>query len=109
MFRAGERNHRKPVREWCEMLLQFVWRPARWDKMNFVEIETAVGCARDSEMAVMDWIERAAKKRDAARMVSCGGAVRLGDGQCVSVDGGCSLFSCGSCSKSSEECETLGI
>src|SRR5882672_3592473 len=91
------------------MLLELVRRPAGWDEMNFVEIEAAVGGAGDREMAVMDRVERAAKKRDAARMMFCGSAVRLSGGQCDSVEDACSLFSCGSGSKSSAECAIFGI
>src|SRR5690348_10873582 len=84
-------------------------RTAGRDEMNLVEVEAAVGGAGDGEMAVVDGVERATKKRDAAGMMFSGGAVRLGGGQRGSVEDACSLFSCGSCSKSSAECATLGI
>ena len=89
--------------KWREVLLEFVRRSAGRNEVNFVEIETAICGARDGKVAVVYGIEGTAKDCDAAGMMSCGGAVRLGDSQCVSVDGDCSLFSCGSCSKSSEE------
>jgi hypothetical protein len=54
--------------------------------MNFVEIETTIGGAGDREMAVVDGVERATKKRDTARMMLGGGAVRLSDGQCDSCE-----------------------
>lgn len=81
MFRASERNHCEAVRKRREMLFEFMRRPACWDEMNFVEVETAVGGARYGEVAIVNRVERAAKKRDAARMVFCGSAVRLGGGQ----------------------------
>ena len=109
MFRAGQRNHGVTMGKRREVLFQFVRRAARRDEMNFVEIEAAIGGAGDREMAVVDGVERAAKKRDTARMMFSGGAVRLGDGQCDSVEDACSLFSCGSGSKSSAECATFGI
>jgi hypothetical protein len=84
MLGAGQRNHGKSMREGSQVLLQFVRRPARRDEMEFVKIETAVGGAGDGKMAVVDGIERTAKERDAARMMFCGGAVRLRGGQCFS-------------------------
>jgi hypothetical protein len=54
--------------------------------MNLVEIKTAVSCACYREVTVVDGVERAAKKRDTTGMMSCGGAVRLGGGQCVSCE-----------------------
>ena len=81
MLRASERNHGKTMRKRSEMLLELVWRTTGGNEMDFVEIEAAVCSAGDSKMAVVDGIERAAKERDAARMMSCGGAVRLCGGQ----------------------------
>ncbi len=72
------------MREGREVLLQLVRRPAGGYEMHFVEIETAIGGARDGKMAVMNGVERTAKERDAARMMFGGGAVRLRCGQCVS-------------------------
>jgi len=86
MFGARKRDHGEAVRKWREVLLKFVRRSAGWDEMNFVEIEAAVGGAGDGEMAVVDGIERAAKKRDTARMMLSGGAVRLSGGQCDSCE-----------------------
>jgi hypothetical protein len=81
---AGERNHGEAVRKRREVLFELVRRPAGGNEMNFVEIKTAVGGAGDGEMAVVNRVERAAKKCDAARMMFCGGAVRLRCGQCAS-------------------------
>ena len=81
MVHARERDHSEAVREGREVLLQFVRRTARRDEMNFVEIEAAVGGTRDGDVAIMDWIERTAKKRDTAGMVLSGCAVRLSGGQ----------------------------
>ena len=77
MFGTGKRNHGKPMREGCEVLLQLVRRPARGDKVKFVEIEAPVGGAGHGKMAVVDGIEGTAENRNTARMVLCGGAVRL--------------------------------
>ena len=74
------------MRKWSEVLLKLVWRTARRYEMNLVEIEAAVGGASYGEMAVMDGVERAAKERDAARMMFCGGAVRLRYGQSASQE-----------------------
>jgi len=81
MLGASERDHRKAVRKGSEVLLQFVRRPARGDEVEFVEIETPVGGAGDGKMAVVDGVEGTAENRDAARMMFCGGAVRLRGGQ----------------------------
>ncbi len=81
MLSASERDHRKPVWEGREVLLQFVRGPARRDEVEFVEIEAPVGGAGDGKMAVVDGIERAAENRNTARMMFCGGAVRLRGGQ----------------------------
>jgi len=109
MLGAGERDHGEAMRKRRKVLLEFVRGTAGRNEMNFVEIEAAIGGASDGEVAIVDGIERAAKERDAARMMSCGGAVGLSGGQCVSEEDACSLFCCGSCSKSSAECVTLGI
>src|ERR1700676_2261086 len=66
------------------MLLQLVRRSAGGHKMNFVEIEPAIGGARDRKMAVVNGIERSAKKRNAAWMMFCGGALRVRCGQYAS-------------------------
>jgi hypothetical protein len=81
MLGASERDHSKPVREWGEMLLQLMRRPARGDEVEFVEVKTPVGGAGNGEMAVVDGIEGAAEYRDVARMMFCGSAVRLRGGQ----------------------------
>ena len=84
VFGAGERNHPEAVRERSEVLLELVRRTAGGNEMNFVEIKTAVGGAGDGEMAVVNRVERAAKKRNAAGMMFYGGAVRLRCRQCAS-------------------------
>jgi hypothetical protein len=82
MLGAGQRDHGETVREWRKVLLEFMRRTAGRDEMNFVEIEAAVGGARDSEMAVVDGIERAAKQGDAAGLMPCCNApLRLRGGQ----------------------------
>jgi len=45
--------------------------------VKFVEIEAPVGGAGHGKMAVVDGIEGTAENRNTARMVLCGGAVRL--------------------------------
>jgi hypothetical protein len=52
--------------------------------VEFVEIEAPVGRAGNGKMAVVDGIEGTAENRDTPRMMFCGGAVRLGCGQCAS-------------------------
>ena len=69
------------MREGREMLLQLVRRAARGDEMEFIEIKTPVGGARDGKMAVVDGVEGAAKNRNTTRMMFCGRAVRLRYGQ----------------------------
>jgi len=54
MFGTGKRNHGKPVREGCQVLLQLVRRPARGDEVEFVEIKAPVGGAGDGKMTVVD-------------------------------------------------------
>jgi hypothetical protein len=49
--------------------------------MQFVEIEPSISGACHGKMAVVDGVKRTAKNRDAARMMSCSGAVRLRGGQ----------------------------
>jgi hypothetical protein len=86
MFSARQRSHRKAVRERREVLLELVRRPARGDEMDFIEIEAAVGGARDGKMAVVNRIEGAAEQRDTARMMLCGGAMRLRCRHCASPE-----------------------
>src|SRR5216684_4308211 len=81
MLGASKRDHGKPVRERREVLLQIVRRTARRDEVNLVKIEAPVGGARGGKMAVVDGVERTAENRNAARMMFCGGAVRLRGGQ----------------------------
>ena len=54
--------------------------------MNFVEIESPVRGSRHGKMPGMNWIERASKQRDAARMVFYGRALSLRGGQYASQD-----------------------
>jgi len=81
MLGASKRNHRKTMRKRRKMLLQLVGRAARGDEVEFVEIEAPVSGARDGKMAVVDRIEGTAKNRNTARLMFCGGAVRLRCGQ----------------------------
>ncbi len=81
VFSASERDHGEAVRKRREMLLEFVRRAAGRDEMNFVEIEAAVRGARNGEVTIVNRIEGAAKKRDAARKMFCGSAVGLSSGQ----------------------------
>jgi hypothetical protein len=74
---ARQRSHRKAVRERREVLLELVRRPACWDEMDFIEIETAVGGAGHCKVAVMNRVKGAAEQRDATRLMLCGGAMRL--------------------------------
>jgi hypothetical protein len=67
--------------ERSQVLLQFVRRPAGWNEMDFVEIKTAVGGARDGKVAVVNGVEGTTKERDTAGMVFGGGAMRLRGGQ----------------------------
>src|SRR5258708_7904152 len=89
---ACQRHHREAVRE-RRKVVAFMWWTARWDEVDFVEVEPAVGGARDGQMAVVDWVERSAKQRNAARMVARGGARKLGGRQWCSVKGACSTCS----------------
>jgi len=49
--------------------------------VELVEIEAPVGGAGDGKMTIVDGIEGASKNRNTARMMPCGGAVRLRYGQ----------------------------
>ena len=68
------------------MLFEFVRRPACGYEMDFVEIEATVGSAGDGKVAIVNWIEGAAEQRDTARMMLCGGAMRLRCRQCASQE-----------------------
>ena len=72
------------MREWSQMLLEFVWRAACRDKMHFIKVETAISGSSHGEMAVVYGVKRTAEERDAARMMFCSGALRLRGGQCAS-------------------------
>jgi hypothetical protein len=54
--------------------------------MHFIEIETTVGGAGHSEVAIVNRVKGAAEERDAARMMFGGGAMRLRGGQCASQE-----------------------
>ena len=84
MFAAGQRNHREAVRERRQVLFQFVRRTAGGNKIHLVKIKPAVCRARDAEMSVVDGVERAAEKRDAAGLRFGRGTMRLRGGQCAS-------------------------
>src|SRR5215470_12617216 len=86
VLRTSQRHHGKTVWKRREMLLEFMRRTARRNEMHFVEVEPPVGGAREAKMTAVDGIERAAKQRDAARMVFCGYALRLRGRQCASRD-----------------------
>jgi hypothetical protein len=87
MVRTGQRNHREAVRKWGQVLLQFMWRPARRDEMNLVEVKAPVGSARDCQVTRMDGIEGATENSNSPGMVFGRGAVSLRCGQCASVKG----------------------
>ena len=81
MLGAGKRDHGESVRNGSKVLLQLMRRPAGRDEMHFVKINAPVGGARHDEVTTVNGIKRTAKERDAARMMFCGGAVRLRSGQ----------------------------
>jgi hypothetical protein len=56
-------------------------RPAGRNEVHLVKIKAPVRGARHHEVTAVNGIERTAKERDAARMMFCGGAVRLRGGQ----------------------------
>ena len=86
MLSASEREHGEAVREGSQVLLELVRGPARWNEMNFVEIEAAVGSAGHGKVTVMNRVKGAAEQGDTARVMLCGGAMRLRDGQCASQE-----------------------
>ena len=86
MVAACERDHSETVRKGSEVLLQLMGRPAGRDEMDFIEIEAPVRSAREAQMTAMNGIERAAEESNAARLMFCGGAMRLGYGQCASPE-----------------------
>src|ERR1700737_1093534 len=65
------------MRKRRQVLLELVRRADGRHKMNFVEIEKPIGSAGHREMATVNGIEGSAKERDAARMMFCGGALRV--------------------------------
>jgi hypothetical protein len=82
MFGAGERKHGVAVWKRREVLLQFMWRAAGGNEMDFVEIETPISCACHCKMSIVDGVEGAAKQRNAAGLMSsCNAALRLRGGQ----------------------------
>ena len=84
MLGASERGHGKAVSEGSEVLLELVWRPAGGDEENLVEVEAAVGGARNRQMAVVNGIEGAAEESHLAGMMPNGSALGLGCRQCAS-------------------------
>jgi hypothetical protein len=72
------------MRKWRKVLLQFVRWPARRNEMDFVKIKSPVGGPRHGKVPRVNRIERASEKRDAARMMLCGGALGLRGGQYAS-------------------------
>src|SRR5258708_385912 len=90
MIGAGDRGHRIPVGVGSHSSAMLVRRTPCGNEMNFVQMKTALGGARYSEVADVNRIECAAKKRDAplARLLS-GNAVgfRRRDAQRSSVCG----------------------
>ena len=65
MIGAGDRGHRVPVGVGSHSGAMLVRRAPRGNEMNFVQMKTALGGARHGEVADMNGIECAAKKRDA--------------------------------------------
>lgn len=86
VFGASEREQGEAMREWGQVLFEFVGRAACGNEMDFVEIEAAVGGASDGEVAIVNRIEGAAEQRDATRVMLCGDAMRLRCGQCASEE-----------------------
>jgi hypothetical protein len=87
MLGGCERDHRKTMWKWGEVLFQFVRRAAGGDEMDLVEVEASVCSARDGQVTIVNRIERSAEKTDAAGVMLGGGAVvGLRGGQCVSRD-----------------------
>jgi hypothetical protein len=83
MLGAGEGSHGKTMREWGQVLFEFVRRAAGGDEMDFVKIEAAVGGTSDGEVAVVNWVEGASEQRDTTRVMLGGSAMRLRSGQCA--------------------------
>ena len=84
MFRAGQGNHCKAMRERSEMLFQLVRWPAGRDEMYFVKIKAPVRRACDSQVAVVNGVKGSTENSDATRVMLCSGAVGLRGGQCFS-------------------------
>ncbi len=66
MIGAGKRHHGVAIRVGRHAAAMLVRRAARGNEMNFVEMKAALGGARHGQVADVNGIERAAKKRDAA-------------------------------------------
>ena len=97
MLGASQGNHGKSMGKRCEVLLELVRWPACGNEVDLVEIKPPVGSARDRKMTTMYGIEGTAKKRNAARLVFCGGSVRLRYRQCASQEVSISDFLMNSC------------
>src|SRR5579859_3128667 len=61
---ARQRDHCEAVLVGAKLRGCFVWRSARGDKVNAIEVKAALGGARHRHMSEVDGIEGAAKKRD---------------------------------------------
>ena len=68
MLRARQRHHSKSMRKRRQVLLQLVRRTAGRNKVNLVEIKSAIRGSSDGKMAIVNGVERSAKQRDAAWM-----------------------------------------
>ena len=86
VFGAGERDHSKSMRKRCQVLLQLVRRAAGRDEVDPVEIEAAVCGARYGQVAIVNRVKGSAEQGDAARVMFCGGALRLRGGQYASQE-----------------------
>jgi len=64
------------MREGSQVLLQLVRGTARRNEMYLIEIESPVSGSGYSQVPVVNGIKRSAKKRDAAWVMFCGGAMR---------------------------------
>src|SRR5579885_2566481 len=72
------------MRKGSEVLLELMRGAAGGNEMDFIEIESPVGCAGHGEVPIVNRIEGAAENGDPAGMMFRGGAVRLRGGQCAS-------------------------
>src|ERR1700723_2810402 len=68
LIRAGQRDHGVAMQERSERRLRFVWRARGRHKINRVQVKALLCCLRHGDMAGVDRIKRAAKKRDRTAM-----------------------------------------